>query len=144
MQDLLHNLCEAAGASEPFLFHNDQLFGQLVPKQQAITAVGHFLQHLDIRTDIFSQGNLLANLERIYSQSPKPGDDAWAICFKAITVLVLGMELSSQAKNALFGDFARSFLPNRASLVTSSLLSTPRLINIQTLILLVGCYTPFA
>jgi hypothetical protein len=138
MQNLLHNLCEAAGVSEPFPFHIDRPLVHLVPKQQAVTAVGHFLQHLDIRTDIFSQSSLLANLERIYSQPPKPGDDAWAACFQAIALLVLGMELSAQAKSALFDDFARSFLPSRAALVNSSLLSTPRLINVQTLILLVG------
>ncbi|KAH8686618.1 hypothetical protein GQ44DRAFT_780951 [Phaeosphaeriaceae sp. PMI808] len=136
LEDLLQSLCEAAGASDPFSFHTDQPSVHLVPKRQAATAVGHFLQHLDIRTDIFSHSNLLANLECIYSQPPKPGDDAWTSCFKAIALLVLGMELSAQAKNALFGDFARSFLPSRAALVNSSLLSTPRLINVQTLILL--------
>ncbi|PVH95100.1 hypothetical protein DM02DRAFT_538079 [Periconia macrospinosa] len=136
MQDWLHNLCEAVGVSEPFPFHIDRPLVRLVPKQQAVTAVGHFLQHLDIRTDIFSESSLLANLERIYSQPPKPGDDAWAACFKAIALLVIGMELSAQAKGALFVDFARSFLPSRAALVNSSLLSTPRLINVQTLILL--------
>jgi hypothetical protein len=138
MDDLLHNLCETAGVLEPFPFQIDQFLLQPVPKQQALTAVGHFLQHLDIRTDIFSQSSLLRNLERVYSKQPKPGDDAWVTCFKVITLLVLGMELSVQARNALFGDFARSFLPSRAALVTSSLLSTPRLINVQTLILLVS------
>ncbi|CAI6237543.1 unnamed protein product [Periconia digitata] len=136
MQELLHSLCEAAGVSEPFPFHVVQPHVHLVPKQQAVTAVGHFLQHLDIKTDIFSKSNLLANLERIYSQPPKPGDDAWATCFKAIALLVLGMELSAQAKDALFFDFARSFLPSRVALVSPSLLNTPRLINVQTLILL--------
>jgi hypothetical protein len=138
LEELLQNLCEVAGASEPFSFRNDQPPTHLVPKRQAVTAVGHFLQHLDVRTDIFSHNSLVANLERIYSQPPKPGDDAWATCFKVIALLVLGMELSAQAKTALFGDFARSFLPSRAALVTSSLLSTPRLINVQTLILLVN------
>jgi len=136
MRDLLHNVCEAAGVSEPFPSHHDQSLANLVSKQQAVSAVGHFLEHLDIATDIFSRDNLLANVERIYSQPPKPGDDAWAICFKVIVLLVLGMELSTQAKNALFGDFARFFLPSRVALVSPSLLLTPRLINVQTLILL--------
>lgn len=140
MQDALNSLCESAGASEPFPSHNEQPLVHLVPKQQAVTAVGHFLKHLDITTDVFSRSSLLANLERIYSQPPKPGDDAWAICFKAIALLVLGMELSVQAKNALFGDFARSFLPSRTALVNSQLLITPRLINVQTLILLVRLF----
>lgn len=136
--EALQSLCEAVGASDPFSFHTDQASDQLVPKRQAATAVGHFLQHLDIRTDIFSHNNLLSNLERIYSQPPKAGDETWTTCFKVIALLVLGMELSAQAKNALFGDFARSFLPSRAALVNSSLLNTPRLINVQTLILLVN------
>ncbi|KAL8727919.1 MAG: hypothetical protein Q9181_005532 [Wetmoreana brouardii] len=136
LQDTLQNLCEIAGVAEPFSVYSDQSFIHLLPKQQAVTAIGHFFQHVDCTTDIFVQSNLLANLERVYSQSMKPRDEAWAICFKAIVLLVLGKEISAQACNALFGDFARSLLPSRAALINSRLLTAPRLINVQTLILL--------
>ena len=139
--DMLGNLCETAGSTQPFPSYSDHAPTQLPPKQQAIAAIGHFFQHLDCTTDIFVQRNLLANVERVYSQPPQPGDDAWGVCIKAIMLLVLGMEISSQTSNALFGDFARSLLPSRAALVSSHLLTTPRLINVQTLILLV-CLFP--
>ena len=141
LRDMLQNLCERAGVLEPFPPFGGQPVINLLPKQQATTVISHFLQHVDCATDVFVKSNLLTHVERIYSQSAEPGDDIWAICFQAITVLVWGMELSAQAGNGLFGDFARSFLPSRAALVNSRLLTTPRLINVQTLILLV-CTAP--
>jgi hypothetical protein len=141
LRDMLQNLCERAGVLEPFPPFGGQSVINLLPKQQANTVIGYFFQHVDCATDVFVKDNLLAHVERIYSQSTEPGDDVWAICFQAITVLVWGMEISAQAGNGLFGDFARSFLPSRAALVNSRLLTTPRLINVQTLILLV-CTTP--
>lgn len=137
LRDILGSLCEIAGATEPFPSYNDEPSIKLPPKQQVITAVGLFFQHVDCMTDLFVQSNLLANVQRVYSQPPEPGDDAWAASLKAIMILVLGVEISTQADNALFGDLARSLLPNRAALVSSRLLTTPRLINVQTLILLV-------
>nr|AWS21675.1 C6 transcription factor [Talaromyces stipitatus] len=136
LQELLRALCETAGGTEPFPPYNDQFPTQLPPKQQALAAVAYFFKHIDCATDIFVQQNLLANLERVYSQPARPGDDTWVVCLKAITLLVLGMEISTQADSALFGDFACSMLPSRAALVSSRLLNTPRLINVQTLILL--------
>ncbi|KAL8898825.1 MAG: hypothetical protein Q9192_001888, partial [Flavoplaca navasiana] len=136
LPDMLQNLCEIAGVTESFPSDGDHPHIHLLPKQQAVTAVGHFFQHVDYATDVFVQSNLLANLERVYSQPMKPRDEIWAICFKAIVLLVLGKEVSAQAYNALFGDFARSFLPSRAALINPRLLTAPRLANVQTLILL--------
>ncbi|KAL8725155.1 MAG: hypothetical protein Q9166_007530 [cf. Caloplaca sp. 2 TL-2023] len=136
LQDLLQNMCDIAGAMESLPSYSDQFHIHLLPKQQAVTALDHFFKDVDYMTDIFVQSNLLANLERVYSQPMKASDEAWPICFKAIVLLVLGKEVSAQACNALFGDFARSLLPSRAALINSRLLATPRLINVQTLILL--------
>lgn len=139
LRDMLQNLCDNAGTIEPFPPFNNKPIIDLPPKQQIVTAIGHFFQHVDSTTNIFVKSNLLANIERIYSQpTTEPGDDIWAICFKAITLLALGIEISAQGSNALFGDFAYSFLPSRAALVNSHLLTMARLINIQTLILLVS------
>lgn len=137
LRDMLQNLCDRAGVLEPFPPFGGQSVVNLLPKYQATTVIGHFLQHVDCATDVFVKSNLLAHVERIYSQSTEPRDDVWAICFQAITVLVWGMEISAQGRNGLFGDFARSFLPSRAALVNSRLLTTPKLVNVQTLILLV-------
>lgn len=137
LQDLLRNMCDVAGATEPFPSYSDQSLVHLLPKQQAIIALDQFFKDVDYTTDIFVQSNFLANLEFIYSQPLRARDEAWAICLKAIVLLVLGKEVSAQTYNALFGDFARSLLPSRAALINSRLLNTSRLINVQTLILLV-------
>ncbi|KAI4290035.1 MAG: hypothetical protein L6R35_000702 [Caloplaca aegaea] len=134
--DMLHNLCGIAGGTESFPSDGNHPYVHPLPKQQAVTAVGHFFQHLDYATDVFVQRNLLANLERVYSEPLKPRDEVWAICFKAIVLLVLGKEFSAQGHNAFFGDFARSFLPSRAALINLRLLTAPTLPNVQTLILL--------
>ncbi|PYH89201.1 hypothetical protein BO71DRAFT_337220 [Aspergillus ellipticus CBS 707.79] len=135
--DTIQHLCEITGAIEPFPPYSDRIVVPLLPKQQTITAVDRFLLYQDCQTDVFVPGGLRANLERVYSQQQQqPDDDAWAICFQIITLLALGLDTSTQGGNALFGDFARSFLPSRTALVSSRLLTTPRLINVQTLILL--------
>ena len=137
LQEMLQNMCDKVGVLEPFPPFGGQSTINLLPKYQATTIINRFLQHVDCTTDIFVKSNLFAQVERIYSQSTEPGDDVWPICFQAITVLVWGIELSVQAGNGLFGDVARSFLPSRAALVNSRLLTTPKLVNVQTLILLV-------
>lgn len=137
LHNMLQNICDIAGSTEPFPPFSDYTPIQLLSQKQAATAVDHFIRHVNCTTDIFVPQNLVGNLERVYSQPHQPGDDAWAVCFNVITLLVLGMEISTQAPTALVGDFARSLLPSRAALVSSRLLTRPRLINVQTLILLV-------
>lgn len=140
VRDLLQSLCENAGSFENFPLVTNVHHIDLPPKKQALTAIAQFFQHIDGTTDIFIRRNLLANLDRVYAQSTaRPGDDVWAICFKVITLLILGVEISAQPSSTImFGNFARSFPPCCATLVNSSLLATPRLINVQTLILLVS------
>ncbi|RAL00114.1 uncharacterized protein BO80DRAFT_476551 [Aspergillus ibericus CBS 121593] len=135
--DMLQHLCEMASRTEPFPSYNDRILVPLLPKQQVMTAIDRFLHQQDCQTDIFVPDNLRANLDRVYAQQqPQPDDDAWGICFQTIAILALGSGLSPQHGNGLFGDFARSFLPTRAASVSSRLLTTPRLINVQTLLLL--------
>ncbi|WPH01314.1 Hypothetical protein R9X50_00415300 [Acrodontium crateriforme] len=135
LSKILLDICEAAGEAETFQITNEQASVRAPSKQQVLGAIGHFFQHVDYTTDIFVPENLLANVERIYSEPSKPHDEAWITCFRAIVLLVLGREVSHQSSNALFGDFARDLLPNRAALVNSCLLTSPRLINIQALLL---------
>ncbi|KAH8424958.1 uncharacterized protein LDX57_002704 [Aspergillus melleus] len=94
------------------------------------SSIEHFLQHVDCQTDVFDPQNLRHQLDRVYEEH----DDVWAICFKTITLIVLGLEITHAG--TLIGDFARSLLPNRAALVSSRVLTTSRLVNVQTLILL--------
>lgn len=68
-----------------------------------------------------------------------PADEVWVICFKTMVLLVLGTELQNQGNDPLFGGFAQSYpLTSRAALGNPLLLMVPRLINVQTLILLVS------
>ncbi|KAF2719407.1 hypothetical protein K431DRAFT_305156 [Polychaeton citri CBS 116435] len=136
LQALLNQMCETAGAEEAFPWGSDASLTQLPPKQQVLVAQDQFFREVDYATDIFVQRHFLANLERVYSGPLRPTDEAWAICFKAIIMLVLGNAMSVQGSNALFSGFARSFLPNQGALVNSRLLTAPRLINVQTLLLL--------
>lgn len=135
---MLQNLCEIPGVIEPFPGSGDQDPIQLLPKQRSIAATDHLFQYVNYATDVFVHSHLRANLERVYTHPSLPDDDIWAICFKVITLLVLQLEISTQASNALFGDFAQSILPSRAALISSRLLTTPRLVSVQTLILLVS------
>ncbi|PYI09339.1 hypothetical protein BO78DRAFT_308636 [Aspergillus sclerotiicarbonarius CBS 121057] len=135
--DMLQHLCEMTGRTEPFPSYNDRILVPLLPKPLVVTAIDRFFQHQDCQTDIFVPDNLRANLDRVYAQQqPQPDDDVWGICFQTIALLALGSGMAPQTGNALFGDFARSFLPTRAALVSSRLLTTPRLVNVQTLLLL--------
>ncbi|KAK7181151.1 hypothetical protein PSPO01_12783 [Paraphaeosphaeria sporulosa] len=136
LYNVLQNLCKKAGSLEPFPPFGGKSVINLLSQQQANIVIGQFVQRLSCTTDIFVKSNLLANVERLYSGVAESGEDVWAICLQVITVLVWGTEITTQYGNGVFGDFARSFLPSRAALVSSSLLTTPKLINVQTLILL--------
>lgn len=138
---MLQGICEKAGALEPFPAFGGSPVIKLLSRQQVNTVIDPFFERVNYATDIFVKSNLLAHIERIYSGATESGDDIWAICLQVITVLVWGTEISSEYGNALFGDFARSFLPSRTAMVHSNLLTTPKLINVQTLILLV-CIIP--
>ncbi|PLB47600.1 hypothetical protein P170DRAFT_361597 [Aspergillus steynii IBT 23096] len=125
----LQQLCDRSTQLEPFPPYADVTV-PLLPKAHVATAIEHFLQHVDCQTDVFDPQHLREQLDRVYAEH----DDVWAICFKTITLIVLGLEITQAG--ALIGDFARSLLPNRAALVSSRLLTTLRLVNVQTLILL--------
>jgi len=135
---ILAEVCRTAGEIETLPIAYEQAAVRLPMKQQSLSAVEHFLRHVDFSTDIFVPENLLENLERIYSEPLKPQDEAWATCFHAIIILVLGRETALPASNALLTGFARNLLPSRAALVNQRLLTSPRLINIQALLLLVN------
>lgn len=139
LEDLLNRMCHAAGAEEAFPQQTDHNLTRLPPKQCLLVAQAQFFQQVDYATDIFVQAHFCANVERVYSGPVSPSDEAWVICFNTIVLLVLGTEISAHGNHPLFGGFARSFLlPSCAALVNSRLLTAPRLINVQTLILLVS------
>ncbi|OJJ68008.1 hypothetical protein ASPBRDRAFT_58582 [Aspergillus brasiliensis CBS 101740] len=132
--DMLHHLCETISLSEPIPSNSGRLVVPLLPRQQVTAAVDQFFQHQDCQTDVFVPENLRSSLERMYSQHQRQSDDdAWGICFQVITLLA---RVTSQATHGLPGSFAHPFVPSRAVAVCPGLLTTPRLINVQTLLLL--------
>lgn len=141
LKEKLRVLCDTASASEPFVSGTDQNILHIPPKQQVHAAVEKFFHHVDPVTDIFVPSHLLTSIDAVYSGMPKienSDQEPWIICFRTITLLVLGIEISTQHSSAtLLGDFAHTLLPSSSALVTPRLLTTPNLINIQVLILLV-------
>ncbi|XRM47069.1 hypothetical protein ABZX51_010072 [Aspergillus tubingensis] len=133
--EMLQHLCDITKVSEPIPSYSDRLVVPLLPRQQATAAIDRFLQNLDCQTDVFVPDNLRANLQRLHSQhQPQPDDAAWGICFQTITLLA---RVTSQATQGLLENFVHSFVPSRAVVVCPGLLNTPRLINVQALLLLV-------
>ncbi|GAA90942.1 C6 transcription factor [Aspergillus luchuensis] len=130
----LKHFCEITKVSEPIPLYSDRLVVPLLPRQQATAAIDRFLQNLDCQTDVFVPDNLSANLQRLHSQhQPQPDDAAWGICFQTITLLA---RVTSQAMQGLLENFVHSSVPSRAVVVCPGLLNTPRLINVQALLLL--------
>lgn len=136
---LMQQMCQTASTA-PEAPHQQNNDVPRLPSRQHITkAQAQFFRQTDAVTDIFVQENFLTNLERIYTTPYQQADEPWIICFKAIVLLVLGLELADASTNSIFGGLAGSFLlPGGAPLVNSSLLTAPQLVNVQALILLVS------
>lgn len=118
---------------------------RLPPKQFLLMAQTQFFQQCDYTTDIFVQSNFLSHVERIYSRPFAPADEAWAICFNVVILLVLGFENPNHGSNdSLLGSqFVRPFLLTvRMALSNPRILMAPKLINVQALALLVSWFSP--
>ncbi|RDW72756.1 fungal specific transcription factor domain-containing protein [Aspergillus mulundensis] len=136
----LQTLCETATATETVPISSNQQGISLPPKQEVMAAVKRVLEYGDCITDLFVPSHLLAQLELVYSRPNILSDtlDSWAICFETLTVLALtmGKVRHRPGPTTSFANIAKSWAPNRASLITSGLLAKPSLINVQVLILL--------
>ena len=140
VKDLLARMCLEAGIEESLDLQLDPTPVRLPPKQFLLMAQTQFFQQADYATDIFVETCFRSNVERIYSRPFSAADEAWAICFNVIMLLVLGLELSSQGNDPLVGSqFALPFLLTvRTALNNPRILMTPKLINVQALALLVS------
>ena len=124
---------------EPTLEIPENISIRLPPKQLLLTVLPQFFSQGDFSIDIFAQRRLRVNLERTYSRPATPDNCAWAVAFHIIILLVLGSESSARGSEPLMGSqFSQPFLhAMRAALHWSPLLTTPKLINVQALVLLV-------
>ena len=137
---MLDRICLEVGTEESVDLQPNLDPIRLPPKQFLMMAQSQFFQQANYETDIFVQSCFWTNVERVYSRPLTPADEAWAICFNTMILLVLGPENSTQSCDSLNGSqFVRPFL-----LTVRSALSNPRafmaakIVNVQTLALLVS------
>ncbi|KAL1959365.1 hypothetical protein VTO42DRAFT_2168 [Malbranchea cinnamomea] len=139
VEDVLGRLCLDAGIDEPYDSQVDYVAVRLPPKQILLMVILQFFEQADYATDIFVRSSFMRHMERVYSQQhTTPADEAWAICFNAIILLVLGSESSTQGSDPLVRtQLAQPFLFTvRTALGNSRLLIVPKLVNVQALALL--------
>lgn len=129
-----------AGIESSFDVQPDPYPIRLPPKRFLVMVQTQFFQQADYATDVFVQSCFQSNVERTYSVFDPSVDEAWAICFNTIILLALASEMSTHETGPPVGSqFARPFLSTvRTALSNSGVLMAPKLINIQTLALLVG------
>jgi hypothetical protein len=141
--DLLERICTLASFEPPIEGHEHMPI-RLPPKQLLLMALPQFFSQVDYSTDIFVEAHFTANIERVYSHSSSQTNDAWAICFNTIVLLVLGSENWTMGNDPLMvTQFAVPlFQAMRAALCQAKFLTTPKLINVQALALLVGRSLP--
>lgn len=139
-KDLLDQICLEAGIEESVDLQADRIPIRLPPKQFLLMAQTQFFQQADYATDIFVQTCFWSNMERVYSKPFTPADEAWAICFNTIILLVLGPESSTQDCDSLIGSqFVRPFLLTvRSALSNPRVLMAAKIVNVQALALLVS------
>ncbi|KAL9130414.1 MAG: hypothetical protein Q9175_007027 [Cornicularia normoerica] len=140
VKDLLNHLCLEAGTEEAVDLQANSIPIRLPPKQFLLMAQTQFFEQADYATDIFVQSSFWPNVERVYSRPFTPADEAWAICYNTIILLVLGPESSSQDCDTLVGSqFVRPFLLTvRSALSNPRVLMAAKLVNVQALALMVS------
>ncbi|KAI9652382.1 MAG: hypothetical protein M1831_006860 [Alyxoria varia] len=131
-------MCAEANTEDSFDLQPDQNPIRLPPKQFLMVVQNQFFQQADSVTDVFVQSAFRANVEHIYSRPVTAADEAWAIIFNTVILLVLGSEVSAGGAEPLIGSqFARPFLVTlRTALSNPRVLMATKLINVQALALL--------
>lgn len=141
LKEALTLICTEVGVEEPFDLRSEQSHIRLPPKRFLLMVQSQFFKQADYITDIFAPSRFWCNVEHIYSRELGPGDEAWAICLNTIMLLVTSSEITEgRPEPAIRAQFARSlFSTSHAALSNPRLLTAPKLINIQALVLLVSC-----
>lgn len=131
-QHLSHLSWEAGKEASDCSARSDNFSVRLPAKQLALMVQGQFFQHCPWASDVFCQPRFLENIESVYARPFLEEDQPWALCLHTITLLVLGPEVLMQDHSP------SGFRAWHATLSSyPSVLAAPKLINLQTLILLV-------
>lgn len=112
-----------------------------LPSKQFLSAILEtFFKLIDHNTDIFEPQITYEALERVYKEPLAPSSEAWAVCFNLIILLVLGAE----SPTLIDDPFIRPALQaSQVAIKKSSISLGPKLINVQTLALLVSVFSFF-
>lgn len=104
------------------------------PRQLLCVMLENFLKQVDYSTDIFCRPSIYEAVERAYKEPSSPTSEPWALCFNLIILLTLGAEHPIPSEDP----FVRPMLQAaHAAARKPSLFMLPRLVNVQTLALLV-------
>ena len=141
LDSLIRTLCSEAIESPLSLPEEVIPMAIRLPPKQFLTMVHtQFFNLDDYRTNIFIQSSFLANVNRLYRTPYNPADEAWAVCFNTIILLVLGgTDTTCHGSDPLVeSQFALPFRRTFGAAISNlSALMRPKLINVQTLALLV-------
>ena len=140
VKDLLNLIRLEAGNEESLDLQSDPVPIRLPLKQFLLMAQTQFFQQADYATDIFVQSQFASNVERVYAKPFTSTDEAWAICFNTIILLVLGPESSNHGCDSLTGSqLLRPFLMTvRSAMDNPRILMAAKIENVQALTLLVS------
>ena len=137
---LLDQVCLEAGVEDSVDLQAGPAPVQLPPKQFLLIAQTKFFQQADYATDLFVQSCYRSNVERIYNKPFTLADEAWAICFNVIILLVLGPEsLTQYCDPQTTSQLIQPYLLTvRSALSNPRILTVAKLVNVQALALLVS------
>jgi hypothetical protein len=134
--ELLDELYRVGSTENPICIETHNSPVQPPPRELLAMACASLFQSEDTPLDIFHQSVFWTNVERIYSSTFSACDTAWAVSF--CLIILLGL-CSQQGEHGLSTDFSK---PYRSTVIRSLgstiLFLTPKLINLQTLALLVS------
>jgi hypothetical protein len=136
LTELLDELYRVGSTENPICIETHNSPVQPPPRELLAMACASLFQSEDTPLDIFHQSVFWTNVERIYSSTFSDRDTAWAVSF--CLIILLGL-CSQQGEHGLSTDFSK---PYRSTVIRSLgstiLFLTPKLINLQTLALLVS------
>ncbi|KAK3674112.1 hypothetical protein LTR78_005959 [Recurvomyces mirabilis] len=112
----------------------------LPQRHQLVRAIDQFCNRTDLVVDVFVPAHLTSHIDRIYNPpagDPGEDDETWSIIYNAIVLLGLGADLLEASKIHLMQGLMNALLlPSTATLINARLITAPRLVNVQALILL--------
>lgn len=108
------------------------------PKERTLSAIKQFTQTPTLGTDLFKEGHLLSACQQSYSHG-HPESSRYVPLFNVLVLLALGQEMAMKHHDTAIGDWTLSVLPSRIAMLSiADLITTPELVNVQALSLLVS------